>query len=78
MTKEAYVAETSVWSIPFLIYNLTALKGSQFYLYSYVYNLDIAEIFHRYTALATLFIIFKKYFAHIHLLRGSIITVDEK
>ena len=31
VTDEAYVAETAVWPITFLISMLTALKGSQFY-----------------------------------------------
>ena len=31
MTGEALVAETMVWSIPFLINIFTAPKGSQFY-----------------------------------------------
>ena len=32
--KEAQVTETAVWSTPFLINMITALKGSQFYFYS--------------------------------------------
>ena len=35
VTEEAYVAETAVWPITFLISMLTALKGSQFYFFLY-------------------------------------------
>ena len=33
VTEEAYVAETTVWHITFLINMFTALKGSQFKFY---------------------------------------------
>ena len=48
VTEEAYVAETAVWPIPFLINMFSALKRSQFYL-----NLPHYNLFYRLKSLLT-------------------------